>query len=424
MKYNKVEMGTTTLHVIKTDKFKTVNVVVMFRRNVRKEEMTIRRFLSKILVESTKQYPTLREFEIQLERQYGVSFNNDTYNVGYQSVLTYRMKALDEQFTEEGMFQKNLSLLNELLINPNIKDGKFDEREFGHVKSMIQSELDSIKDDLESYCITRMVEEMEPNSPVSYRFAYQEDLDKITPTSLYEYYKSVIEGDQIDIFVLGDFEIEDVKEYFKDWFNERSMVLNSPVIEHSQVLVEPKYKNEKEDMKQAKLSIGFKTTYLTEKERLYGIRLYTNILGGPSYSKLFLNVREKNSLAYYIRSFFNTSQNIMIISSGINKENSEKALELIKVELKNMVDGMITDEELESARQDAISGIKAFEDKDTLVLNYYIISTLYHRGSFEESIEEYNRVTKEDLIRIAQKVKMDTVFLLYGDDEHEKNTNS
>lgn len=421
MKYRKETLGSLNLHVINTKKFKTTQLAILFRRKLVKEEITKRAVLSKILLESTNRYPTGRMLEIETEREYGVSLYSSIQYYGEQSALVIQMKSLNEAYTEKGMFQKNIDLLFDILLNPHVENNSFHTEDFKVVKNIVESELKSIKDNPKNYANVRMLEEMGPDSPVSYRSGYLDDLDEINESNLYEYYKDVIANDVIDVFVLGDVKIEEIKELFDGKFQDRQYEMDSPVYHHLNYHVATKQVTEKEKIKQAKLSIGCKLMNPTREEMNYVMPIYANILGGPTYSKLFKNVREKNSLCYYVYSNYVFRKNIVVIASGINKENSEKTLSLIEKDMKNMTKGKITEEEINNAKKDIISSLKMTEDDAGLMLNHYINKSLYDMDEIEVRMKEINKVTIDDVKRVAKKVKLDTVFLLYGDDENEEN---
>lgn len=421
MKYMRESLGSLNLHVINTKKFKTTQLAILFRRKLVKEEITKRAVLSKILMESTNRYPTGRMLEIETEREYGVSLYSSIQYYGEQSALVIQMKSLNEAYTEKGMFQKNIDLLFDILLNPHVENNSFHTEDFKVVKNIVESELKSIKDNPKNYANVRMLEEMDPDSPVSYRSGYLEDLDKINESNLYDYYKDVIQNDVVDVFVLGDVKLEEIKAMFEGKFAERQYDLESPIYHHLNYRVSVKQKTEKEKIKQAKLSIGCKIMNPTREEMNYVMPIYANILGGPTYSKLFKNVREKNSLCYYVYSNYVFRKNILMIASGINKENSEKTLELIDKDMKNMQKGKITEEELSNAKKDIISSLKMAEDDAGLMLNHYINKALYDMDEIDVRIKELNKVTVNDIKRVAKKIKMDTVFLLYGDDNNEEN---
>lgn len=422
MDFQKHDLSSYNLTIIKTDKFKTVTVLVNFRRKIKKEEVTMRSFLQKMLLQSSKKYPTRRLLNIETEKLYGLELGLRGQRSGYNGIMGLELTMINEKYTEKGTIEKSLDLMFEVLFNPNIKNGAFDTKSFNIVKNVLSSQIKSIKDDTQFYSLTRMLEEMDNKLPVSYRMGYIEDLEKINETNLYEYYKSMIKSDLIDIYVIGDVDYNDMKSLVKEKFNINTIKKNDVniVIKHKDFRMRVKKITEKEEIKQAKLSIGFKLVDLTDYERNYVMFIYNNILGGPGYSKLFQNVREKHSLAYTVDSIYRNADSLMIVYAGINGTNFNKTIQLIKQEIANMLKGNITDEEIENARKEVTSVLKHIEDVPERIIDSYISMDLLKADNLATREKKFLGVTKEDIKKVAKKVKMDTIFLLYGDEDNEK----
>jgi predicted Zn-dependent peptidase len=426
MKQRIYDMSSYNLHVIKTDKFKTIKILIGFRRLIKKEELTIRNFLKLILLQSTKKYPTKRLLSIEAEKLYGLELSMVSNRIGKYDLMGIELTMLNEKYTEKGILEKSLNLLFELIFNPNVDNGAFDTKSFNIVKNIYSSQINSVKDDPQYYSIIRMLEEMDKNEPYAYRLGYIDDLEKIDEKNLFEYYESVIKSDAVDIYVLGDVDAEEIKNAFKDHFKVNTIKKNkeSVFIEHTKIRSRIKKITEKEDVKQAKLVIGCKLSSLTDFERKYVMSLYNSILGGPSYSRLFQNVREKHSLAYNVWSVYRGSDNMLIIYAGIDYQKFDQAFKLVKKEMNSILKSDVTDDELDNAKKDLISVIKHIEDTPGQVINAYQLMNLVGLDDLETRKKNYLKVTKDDIKRVAKKIKMDTVFLLYGDEIDEENSNS
>ena len=425
MKYLKYNLNSYNLHFIKTPKFKTISVLVNFRKPIKKEEVTIRNFLSLMLLQSTKNFPTKRLLAIETEKLYNANLIVKPLRLGNYTILSFSLMMLNDNYTEEGMYEKTLSFLFEILFNPNVTNEAFDSKSFNIVKNIYVSWLKSIKDDPRKYSLIRMLEEIDDEAPYSYRDGYLEDINKIDEKTLYEYYKDLIKSDEVDIFILGDIDVSKTKRLFKDKFriNTIKRTKEEIIVEHKKYRRRIKKIKELEDIKQAKLSIGCKLINLTEHEKKYVLPIYTSILGGPSYSKLFRNVREKHSLAYYIASIYINADNLLLISSGIDKENYEKTLELIKKAMDEMVKGDISSLELKNAKNNRISIIDSTLDNPDRIIDNYLFMELLGFDDLKTRRKQYKKVTEEDIKKVSKKIKMDTVFLLYGDEKDEEDNN-
>ena len=135
--------------------------------------------------------------------------------------------------------------------------------------------------------------------------------------------------------------------------------------------------------------------------------------GESATSKLFQNVREKASLAYTARSNYIRQKNNIFIRCGIEFENYEKALDIIKKQLEDMKNGDFTDEDLENSKQYMISGVQGIEDEQDGELTYYFGQELSgNLVTFKEYQEKINDVTKEDVIEIANSININTIYFL------------
>ncbi|MGN1352928.1 MAG: insulinase family protein, partial [Bacilli bacterium] len=140
--------------------------------------------------------------------------------------------------------------------------------------------------------------------------------------------------------------------------------------------------------------------------------LYNMILGGGFNSKFMQIIREKNSLAYYINSSVLKADNILLIQSGISKENFKKVVSNIKKIMKNITKGDITEEELETVRTEYLSLLEEVNDNIDSILENYIATNLLNLDDFSVRKEKIKEVTVQDIINVSKKVHIDTIYLL------------
>ena len=174
------------------------------------------------------------------------------------------------------------------------------------------------------------------------------------------------------------------------------------------------------NINQSILLFGFKLDNITEFERLYTLAVYNSILGGSPDSKLFREVREKNSLCYSISSTYSGINSYEIISAGINKKDYNKAVKLIKKEIKKMALGEFTEEEIKQAQITYIASLKEIEDAPSSMISIYEAHEYLGYDLMPEREKNIVKVTKEDIITLAKKLKLDTIYLLEGVKENEK----
>lgn len=419
MEYIKKEYAAYNVHIIKTDKFKTTTIDVNFLRKIKKEEITIRNFLSEILLQSSKNYPTKRLLALKSMELYNSNVRSSNSRIGNFSNLAFNVSFLNDKYTEEGMFEKTLDFFFDIIFNPNIENDRFNEKSFKIVNKLIHNEIKSIKDNLTKYSLIKMLEHMGNNEPYSYRgYGYLEDLEKITPKKLYDYYNEVLKCDKVNILIMGDVDTDKVLNIIHDKFkiNTVKKDIGKTMITHEKTRGRLRKVEDYENIVQAKLNIGFKLKDLSDYELRYVLPIYNEIFGGNPNSKLFQNVREKHSLAYYISSMINIFDNLLIIYSGINKNSYDKAISLIKKELTNMKKGKFEIDEINKAKENMLASIETINDSQARTINMYYAKELAGGDEIEERIEKVKKVTKEDIIKVANKLKIDTIYLMHGEE--------
>lgn len=422
MKYKKKNLGSYNLHMIKTSKFKTVNIQVILSKEVKKEEITIRNFLTDMLTYSCNKYKTKRELSIAAQDLYAVNIYASNYRLGNYYNTDINLSLLEEKYTEEGMLIKSIELLKEILFNPNIENNDFDKESFNVIKNNMRIRIESLKEDPKKYSMIKMLANMDDKAPYSYHgFGYLEDLENITPETLYKYYKDFIDTSSIDIFIVGDIDFEKIEQYIRDnfKFNTFKKDKKSIVIKHDKFRTRAKKVIEVDKLNQSKLSIGCKIKDLTDFEKHYVLTIYNIILGGNSNSLFFQSIREKNSLCYYIGSSSNKVDNLLIISSGITASNFDKTISLIKKEMKNMTLGKFDDELIEKAKTHYASLIDEMDDYPSQIISSYYATDILGVDYPEVRKKKILEVTKENIMEVAKKIKIDTIFLLEGSDEDE-----
>ncbi len=388
--------------LIKTNRFKTNLYAIFLTIPMKKEDATINSLIPAVLRRGTEKYPTQLEIEKRLEEMYGASFNCGVDKIGNYQVLKFYIEGLSDEYTEE---KQNIEeLLKEIIYSPILENGYFKKEYVEQEKENLKLIIESRKDNKARYAYERCIEEMFENEPYGvYKYGTVEDVEKITPESLYNQYKKILKNAQIDVFGCGN-QLEEIEIPHKN------------TIEIKNTIHENKHKEikEKADVTQGKLIIGLDTP----EENKPAITMYNAILGGGANSKLFQNVREKASLAYSAGSSYIRRINSIFIKTGIKNENYEKTLEIIKKQLQDMKQGNITDKEFRDAKQLIISSLKLIpEQQEDLIAFTYDQKIFGENQSIDEYISNISKVTKENVIEIAQKIDIDTIYFLYGEEK-------
>ena len=417
MNYIKKDLASYNLHLIKTKKFKTISVKVVFHTPIKKEEITSRNILTDILLQSSKKYKSRRELTIKSEDLYAVDLSTSNRRLGNYIFTSFLLQSLNDEYTEKGNFEASLEFLSEIIFNPDITNKRFNEEKLSIVKNNTAVALNSIKEDAAGYSLIRMTEAYDKDSPISYRMlGYESDLENITTENLYNTYKKMINNDLVDIFVVGDFETKEMTELIKKYFKFKMLkkkkedyLLPAKKVRKRRLIAKETIENS-----QSKLAIACSLNKLTDYERNYALLLANIILGGGTDSKLFKEVREENSLCYTIRSSYNKLDNVLIITAGIDKKNFDKASQLITKCLNDMKKGKFTKKDIDTAKEFYKTSAEEVEEREERIINEYLLREILKTEDLKERIEKISKVTKQQITKACKKINMDTIFLLEG----------
>lgn len=420
MQYIKKDLGSYNLHIIKTSKYKTVTMKVIFHSPIVKEEITKRNVLSDILLQSTKNYSSKRDMIIESEELYAADIYNNTQRWGNYIMTSFTLQVLNDRYTEDGNLKKAIEFLHEVLFNPDVKNNKFNSDKLSLVKNNCKVALSSLKENPREYAITRLKEAYDKESPISYRMlGYEEDLEKISAENLYEYYKKVIENDFVDIFVVGNVNPDEILTIIKDNFKFRKIKkVRTP---YEIPVKKPRSRRllakETTNNNQSKLSVACPLSKMTDYEKNYPLILANIIFGGYADSKLFKIAREKYSLCYTISSSLSKLDNLMLINAGIDRVNYNKTVEVSTKILEDLKKGKFTEKEIQTAKQLYGTAIDSIEENPNNLINEYLTEQIIGFENYKERQEIIKNVTKKEIVSVFKKIHMDTIFLLEGDNK-------
>ena len=420
MEYKIHDCKSYRIHTIKTDKFKNCSMEIMFRNKLEKSEITQNNMLVDMLVQSSNKYPKRRDVSIELENLYSASFRGFTTRLGSSVMLSFCLDFLNPKYCEKGYLDEVLSLPFEMLLNPNIKNNEFDNRSFNIIKNRIKSDIESMKENATKYAFRRSLVNMDENSPSSYYMVgYMDDLEAITPSNLVDAYNNLLNNYTCDIFVIGNLDMDEVVTTIKNKFNNRTIktdkielyVDNS--LRKKNIDVEETGKYEQDSF-----IMIYNLDDLSERERNFVIHIYNIILGsGGLTSKLYRYLREENSLCYNVSSMIQKYDGLLMIYSGIDGKDKDLCIDLVNKAMKEMSSGDFSDLELENAIKTVISSLKMGEDTQGGIVNNYLFNYLDNLPLYEERVKEFKTVTKEEVINVAKKLKLNTIYLLKGEDK-------
>ena len=407
------------LHLIKTEKFKTNLIALFLSMPITRESVTKNSLLSAVLRRGSKNMPTSTQISKELEEMYGASFDGGLDKTGDNHILKFYLESINDKYLpqkDENMLKTSCEKLLEIVFNPLKENGKFKEEYVKQEKENIKRIIEGKTDNKARYAFDRCIEEMYKNEPYGlYKYGYIEDLEKIDADNLYKYYEEMLSKCKIDIFVSGSVN-EEVEEIIEKNENIQKLEERNPEyiingIEKKKQVQENEVIEEM-DVTQGKITIGLDLN-LENEEQKYDALLYNAILGGTANSKMFQEVREKASLAYTASSSYVRYKSNIFIKCGIEIKNYEKAIKIIRKQLEDMKNGVFTDEDIENAKKGIVSTIKSIDDEQDTEITYFFGQELTNNKiSLEEYIEKVEKVTKENIIKIANSANINTIYFL------------
>ena len=392
---------------IETKKFKTNVYALYLTIPLTKENVTYNALIPTVLKRGCEKYNNQLEISKKLEEMYDATFGIGITKVGNNEVLKFYLESLNNNYlpNNEDLSKTSIEMLLNIVMKPYLVNGKFDDEYVEQEKENLKKVIESRKDNKDTYATNRLLEEMFKEEPYGlYKFGNIDEVDNITSEKLYEKYKELIKNSEKYLYIVGDVKNLNIESYNID---EKEITISKefPVkISEKENIVK-----EQMDVTQGKLVIGLNTP--NNKQEV--IALYNTILGKGANSKLFLNVREKEGLAYSAGSTYLKRNNAIIISTGIEVSKYNKAVEVIKNQLKDMEDGNITEKEMKDAKQFINAGLNLINESSENMIEYRFDKDLYNE---EMDIEKYRKkieeIKKEDIVKVAKQIKIDTIYFL------------
>jgi predicted Zn-dependent peptidase len=312
-----------------------------------------------------------------------------------------------------------LSLLFDIVARPALVNGRFNEEYLAQEKENLKIRIEGRVNDKMQYSVDRCLEEVCRNEPYEiYDYGFVEDLEGITAEELTEHYRNMIGNCPMQVYLagsIGDEETERVAELLSGIERTGSTTLRNGFVKKEKTGT--RHVTETMNVTQGKLCLGCRTNTPPDSDDYPALMVCNGILGGGIHSKLFRNVREKAGLAYYAYSMLEKFKGLMIISSGIDIGNKQKALDIIEQQLDDMAKGNISDQEMDAAVKSIETGIKSLTDSQINVVDFYLSQTIAGTSDdFTTIIEKVKKVTKDDVTSAARRIVQDTVYFLTADD--------
>lgn len=399
-------------------KFKTVTFSIKFITELEIEKVSANALAIALAVSSNSKYKTQAELSAKTDELYGASLFADVSKSGDCQVLQIGASVINNKYTldNEDITGEMLEIIKCCLFEPNVKDGKFDEKEFKHRKKDLLDTIESEINNKRMYALRKAGEIIFENEPMAYSsYGTRETAEILTPEQVYSAYLELLKTARIEIYYVASEEIPKIKECLTNAFKSLNRDYKPfDIGSASHLKPETAKVTETLDVKQMKKVIAYKTDYNNRTV----MKLMNTMLGGSPTSKLFENVREKMSLCYYCASMVYVKKQTLIIDCGIEKENAEKAENAIIDQLEQLKNGEFTDENMENAVLSIIDSLKSIGDTPASYINWNFGKIILDENiSVEDEINNIKAVTREQIIECAGSYKLDTVYTMTSAEE-------
>lgn len=416
LKAERIKIGEgINLNLINIDKFKSNLLSLYFLIPLNREDITKNALLPLVLKRGTKELNTNLRIQTKLEEMYGADFSVSVNKKGERLVIRFTIEGPREDFVKDkGYIFEMINFIKSMVYDPYLEDGIFSNQYLEQEKEILIRLIEGKINDKRDYAIIRCIEEMCKNEKFSiYPLGYVEDLNSIDSKILYNQYTKILSQAPIELFYVGQYG-KKVEEYLINAFKmERKNIFR---IERESITGNVQVKNmvyEDMDINQGKLVIGYRTGIPYEDNLYNGLLVASDILGGGPNSKLFKNVREKESLAYYIGSKVYKYKSIVLIDGGIEFNNFEKTIEIIRSQIDNMKMGVFSDEDIEISKRSIKTSIESIKDSAFLISEFFLSNVLSKDArSLGETLTDIDKVTKEDIVKASKKINVDTIYFL------------
>lgn len=405
-----------------TDKRYKKNLIsVAFSTQLSEDTATENVIVPVLLTKCNSKLPTYKAFNNKMSRLYASGIGGTAGRQYDLQTISFGAYYLDDIYALSG--EKMTGIMTDILIDcltsPVTENGVFSEKFVELEKKTVIDNIETAINDKRSYAIERAMKTIckgEPASVCSYGTVEKAKL--ITPDSAYKAYRRMLETMPCEIICTGCSDFDGVAEKFAAAFEKvgRHDIENT-TIALSPVKTQTEEVTERLTVNQSKLVLGFKS----HSDDDAALVLLQKIFGGTTSSKLFRNVREKMSLCYYCSAARIDLKGIMLVNSGVENENIEKTKEAVIDQLEEIKNGNFTNEDINFAEMAIKNDFKSVADSAGNVSNWYF--DCIRKNDIvtpEEKLGRYLGVSKERIIAAAKSMVLDSVYVLTGNENREK----
>ncbi len=404
---------------IHSAKFKTVRMSVSFIADADRFTLPASNLLCKLLTRSNSAYPTHVELSRHLNMLYGARIFGGTAKMGNKVMLKFTAECLAPKYTPENedLVLECAKLLEKAIFEPKLIGNGFDTEDFNIEKSQLIDTIQGRINSKRGYAVTKMLENMcKEDSFGIPTEGYLEDAQNLTPENVKEYWENILKNSPVILTMVGEGtpdaffthisrRLENIGRTPKDIRPEFTPVSVDSLNEVSESM----------EVSQGKLVMGFRTDISSIEKDNLPLRMMVDIFGGAPYSRLFTEVREKQSLCYYCAARLFGIKGIVCVDSGVEFDTVEQAKKGILDQLDIIKNGQFDDNLISASKMGLKDGVKSAYDSNADLEGWYL-TRIFDKEPLtpEEFVERIDKISKEDIIAAAGSVKLSTIYLLKG----------
>ncbi|MBM7635836.1 EF-P 5-aminopentanol modification-associated protein YfmF [Streptococcus saliviloxodontae] len=407
------------LHVIPSKTFKTNHIKIRFSGLKSQNTLARRVLVAQMLEAVSEHYPTTKQLREHLADMYGTALSTSVSSRAYIHCVDVNLSFVNDGYLPQGehLLDRITDLIEELLFHPLVSLERYQTRAFDVEKKNLINALEADKED-HFYMADLTLQQLffKDDTIAMSKYSKSDLVAAEDAFTAYQEFQRMIDKDQIDIFVLGD--VDDYKLLQRlhkmPWIDRYIQIMPYYFQEKSNIICE---KVEKKSTNQTILELGYHLPISYTDEDYASLLIFNGLLGGFSHSKLFRNVREKESLAYTISSRYDVLTHFFTIYAGINKENRSKALRLINKQLRDMKLGRFTAKEIQETKLMVLNAIQlSLDNPQTLIENAYY-QKLFGKDyrDITQLVAEIEMVDKKSLMGVARQLSLQAIYLMEGE---------
>ena len=407
-----------TLRYMQVRRFKQSCLSVQMIRPMFRTEAAKNALLPAILLRGCRDYPDLKCITEKLDDLYGASVGTLVRRIGDYQTTGFYCGFMDDRFALNGdaVLEPMLRFVGQLLLQPITVGGSFDEDYVESEKRNLISVIESERADKRAYAAGRLLQLMGKEDSFGIpRLGEKEDVAAITAVGLWEHYQMILRQSPIELFYVGCAPAEQLCRILGEIFRPLERGVRQLPLQTGFRASAPVDQRERMDIVQGKLCMGFLTPITQKDPRFAAMQVANNVFGGGQTSKLFMQIREAQSLCYAIGAGYYGSKGLVTVSAGIDFDKEEAVRREVLRQLQLCAGGDFTREELEGAKETILSGLRAVYDSPGAIEGYFSTAAISGQSRTPEShAEEIRAVTREDVAAAAATIVPHSTFFLEG----------